>query len=39
MTLWFVFKGTKKDGTSQLDIRFKDGSLKNKNNDVRIKVD
>ena len=39
MTLSFVFKGTKKDGTSQLYIRFKDGSLKTKNNDVRIKVE
>ena len=39
MTLSFIFKGIKKDGSAQLYIRFKDGSLKRKDNDVRIKVE
>lgn len=39
MTLGFVFKGVRKDGTYQLYIRFKDGKLKRNDNDVRIKIE
>jgi len=40
MTLGFVFKTVRKsDGKAQLYIRFKDGTLKRKDNDKRIKVD
>ena len=39
MTLSFIFKGIRKDGTAQLYIRFKDGSLDRADNDVRIKIE
>lgn len=40
MTIGFVFKTIRKsDGKAQLYIRFKDGTLKRKDNDRRIKVD
>jgi hypothetical protein len=40
MTIGFVFKTVRKsDGKAQLYIRFKDGTLKRKDNDKRIKVD
>lgn len=39
MTLSFIFKGTRKDGTAQLYIRFKDGSLDRADNDVRLKIE
>lgn len=40
MTIGFVFKTVRKsDGKAQLYIRFKDGTLKRKDNDRRIKVD
>ena len=35
----FVFKGVKKDGTSQLYVRLKDSKLKRKDNDKRIKLE
>ena len=39
MTLSFIFKGNRKDGTAQLYIRFKDGSLDRADNDVRVKIE
>ncbi len=40
MTIGFVFKTVRKsDGKAQLYIRFKDGTLKRKDNDRRIKVE
>jgi hypothetical protein len=40
MTIGFVYKTVRKsDGKAQLYIRFKDGTLKRKDNDKRIKID
>lgn len=39
MTIGFVFKGVKNDGTAQLYVRFKDGKLRSINSDRRIKVE